>query len=349
MPLARLVTSIVTNSLFWSRISNHPADARIIAERVLEHIRKPIVIDSNELVLSVSIGIASSAPHYRRPEELLRDAETAMSLAKQNPTESCWIFDPTLHEKSIQRTKLGVELRRALETDEVLSVFPTHRIRHSGEITGAEAPRALASSDARSRLLHSSSFRLPRTAVSIVPLGLKVIRDASRQIVAWHRAGFEHLSVAVNVSARQFRDRHFVESVERVIKKRAIEPRALKVELTESTAADDPAAAVKVLEQLKSLGVQTLMDDFGTGYSSLNSSDPPSPRQAQDRSLVHHAGMQEVRMTLSSPRPSSFLRTIFGLGAIAEGVETEEQLVFLRDSELRRVSGLPLQSSRCSS
>jgi diguanylate cyclase (GGDEF)-like protein/PAS domain S-box-containing protein len=308
---------------------NDPADARVIAERILDDIRRPIVIDSNELVLSVSIGIASSAPHYTRPEEVLRDAETAMSLAKQNPTESCWIFDPTLHEKSIQRTKLGVELRRALETDELRPYFQPIVSVHSGEITGAEA---LVRWRHPTRGLVSPLEFIPAAEESglIVPLGLKVMRDASRQIVEWHRAGFEHLSVAVNVSARQFRDRHFVESVERVIHETGIEPRALKVELTESTAADDPAAAVKILEQLKSLGVQTLMDDFGTGYSSLNYlTRLPLDKLKIDRSFIMRVpGSAHDSLVTST---ILVLAHNLGLGAIAEGVETEEQLVFLRD------------------
>jgi diguanylate cyclase (GGDEF)-like protein/PAS domain S-box-containing protein len=306
-----------------------PADARVIADRILELVRKPIIVDSNELVLSVSIGIASSAPHYTRPEELLRDAETAMSLAKQNPTESCWIFDPTLREKSIQRTKLGVELRRALETDELCPYFQPIVSVHSGEITGAEA---LVRWRHPTRGLVSPLEFIPAAEESglIVPLGLKVMRDASRQIVEWHREGFGHLSVAVNVSARQFRDRHFVESVERVIQETGILPRALKIELTESTAADDPAAVVKILEHLKRLGIQTLMDDFGTGYSSLNYlTRLPLDKLKIDRSFIMRIpGSAHDSLVTST---ILVLAHNLGLGAIAEGVETEEQLAFLRD------------------
>jgi diguanylate cyclase (GGDEF)-like protein/PAS domain S-box-containing protein len=316
---------------------NDPADALSVSERILEHVHRPILVDNNELVLSVSIGIASSDPHYTRPEELLRDAETAMSLAKQSPTESCRIFDPRLHEKSVQRTRLGVELRRALETDELVPYFQPIVSVQTGEITGAEA---LVRWRHPTQGLVSPLEFIPAAEDSglIVPLGIKVMRESSRQAVRWHQAGFKHLTVAVNVSARQFRDRHFLESVEEVIRETRIPPTALKVELTESTAADDPDAVAKVLEQLKALGVQTLMDDFGTGYSSLNYlTRLPLDKLKIDRSFImripgsaHDSLVASTILVLSHN---------LGLGAIAEGVETEEQLQFLSALSCEEIQG----------
>lgn len=307
----------------------HPADARIIAERIAEHVQRPIPIGPNEVVLAVSIGIASSSTKYSHPEELLRDAETAMSLAKQCPTETCRIFDPTLHEKAIVRTLLGIELRRALETDELIPYYQPIVDVLTGQITGAEA---LVRWRHPTRGLVSPLEFIPAAEDSglIVPLGLKVMRDASRQIVSWHRQGYEHLTVAVNVSARQFRDGHFVESVQRVIEETGIVPRALKIELTESTAADDPAAVVNILEQLKKLGVQTLMDDFGTGYSSLGYlTRLPLDKLKIDRSFIMRIpGSAHDSLVAST---ILVLAHNLGMGVIAEGVETEEQLAFLRD------------------
>jgi diguanylate cyclase (GGDEF)-like protein/PAS domain S-box-containing protein len=316
---------------------NDPADALVVAERILEHVHRPIMVDGNELVISVSTGIASSAPHYTRPEELLRDAETAMTLAKQSPTESCRIFDPRLHEKSVQRTKLGVELRRALETDELVPYFQPIVSVQTGEITGAEA---LVRWRHPTQGLVSPLEFIPAAEDSglIVPLGIKVMRESSRQVVRWHEAGFENLTVAVNVSARQFRDRHFLESVEQVLAETRIPPTSLKVELTESTAADDPNAVAKILEHLKGLGVQTLMDDFGTGYSSLNYlTRLPLDKLKIDRSFImripgsaHDSLVTSTILVLSHN---------LGLGAIAEGVETEEQLQFLSALGCEEIQG----------
>jgi diguanylate cyclase (GGDEF)-like protein/PAS domain S-box-containing protein len=312
-------------------------DALTVSERILEQIHRPIVVENNELVLSVSIGVASSAPHYTRPEELLRDAETAMSLAKQSPTESCRLFDPRLHEKSVQRTRLGIDLRRALETDELIPYFQPIVSVQTGEISGAEA---LVRWRHPTQGLVSPLEFIPAAEESglIVPLGLKVMRESSRQVANWHRAGFKHLSVAVNVSARQFRDRHFVESVEQVLIETGIPPHALKVELTESTAADDPDAVAKILERLKSMGVQTLMDDFGTGYSSLNYlTRLPLDKLKIDRSFImripgsaHDSLVASTILVLSHN---------LGLGAIAEGVETEEQLKFLTALSCEEIQG----------
>lgn len=316
---------------------NDPADALNIAERILEHVQRPIVVDKTDLVLSVSIGIASSAPHYQRSEELLRDAETAMSLAKQSPTESCRLFDLHLHEKSVQRTRLGVDLRRALETNELIPYFQPIVSVETGEITGAEA---LVRWRHPTQGLVSPLEFIPAAEDSglIVPLGIKVMRESSRQVALWHQAGFKHLTVAVNVSARQFRDRHFVEAVEQVLVETGIPPIALKIELTESTAADDPDAVAKILERLKAMGVQTLMDDFGTGYSSLNYlTRLPLDKLKIDRSFImripgsaHDSLVTSTILVLSHN---------LGLGAIAEGVETEEQLQFLRALSCEEIQG----------
>jgi EAL domain-containing protein (putative c-di-GMP-specific phosphodiesterase class I) len=207
----------------------------------------------------------------------------------------------------------------------------------TGEITGAEA---LVRWRHPTQGLVSPLEFIPAAEESglIVPLGIKVMRESSRQVAHWHRAGFKHLSVAVNVSARQFRDRHFVESVEQVLIETGIPPHALKVELTESTAADDPDAVAKILERLKSMGVQTLMDDFGTGYSSLNYlTRLPLDKLKIDRSFImripgsaHDSLVASTILVLSHN---------LGLGAIAEGVETEEQLQFLTALSCEEIQG----------
>lgn len=314
-----------------------PSDARNVAERLLEHLRHPITIEGNEIVLSVSIGIASGTPQYNHPEELLRDAETAMNLAKQSPTESCRIFDPALHERALVRTKLGIELRRALETEELVAFYQPIVSVTMGTIAGAEA---LVRWRHPTRGLVSPLEFIPAAEESglIVPLGQRVLREACRQVVDWHRAGNKHLTVAVNVSLRQFRDHGFVASVQQVLAETGLVPSALKLELTESTAADDPNAVIRILEELKELGVQTLMDDFGTGYSSLSYlTSLPLDKLKIDRSFIMRIpGSSHDSLVAST---ILVLAHNLGLGVIAEGVETEAQLDFLRQLGCDEIQG----------
>jgi diguanylate cyclase (GGDEF)-like protein/PAS domain S-box-containing protein len=314
-----------------------PSDARNVAERLLEQLRRPIVIESNEIVLSVSVGIASGTARYERPEEFLRDAETAMNLAKQSPTESCRIFDPALHERALTRTKLGIELRRAIETEEIVAFYQPIVSLTKGIITGAEA---LVRWRHPSRGLVPPMEFIPAAEDSglIVPLGQRVLREACRQVAVWHAAGHAHLTVAVNVSLRQFRDRGFVDSVRDVLGETKIAPLALKLELTESTAADDPDAVVRIIEQLKQLGVQTLMDDFGTGYSSLSY----LTRLSLDKLKIDRSFIMRIPGSSHDSLVASSILVLahnLGLGVIAEGVETEAQLEFLRQLGCDEIQG----------
>ncbi|HEY5959369.1 MAG TPA: EAL domain-containing protein, partial [Polyangiaceae bacterium] len=316
---------------------NDPSDARSIAERLLELLRQPIQIDGNEIVLSVSIGIASATPSHEQPEALLRDAETAMNLAKQSPTESCRIFDPALHERALVRTRLGIELRRALETDEIVPFFQPIVSVKRGVITGAEA---LVRWRHPSRGLVSPLDFIPAAEESglIVPLGQRVLRESCRTAVTWGAYGQGELTVAVNVSLRQFRDRDFVESVRQILAETQLPPALLKLELTESTAADDPEAVARSLQELKELGVQTLMDDFGTGYSSLNY----LTRLSLDKLKIDRSFIMRIPGSLHDTQVASTILVLahnLGLGVIAEGVETEAQLDFLRQLGCEEIQG----------
>jgi len=304
-----------------------PSDACHIAERIQEHVRQPILLADAELVLRMSIGIASSRPHYDHPEELLRDAETAMELAKQDARESTRMFDAELHQRSVRRVQLGTELRRALSSREITVSYQPIISLSSRTIAGTEA---LARWDNPHRGSIPPLDFIPAAENSglIVSLGMRVLRDACRETRLFHERGFGDLTVAVNLSARQFRDPSLVRSVAEILEETGLLPRFLKLELTESTAADDPEQAICILSELKSLGIQILMDDFGTGYSSLSYLTRfPLDQLKIDRSFI-------ARIP-GSPHDTMVASTIvamahsLGFGVIAEGVETEEQLDFL--------------------
>lgn len=314
-----------------------PSDARHIAERILWFVHQPLAVHETEIVLSMSIGIASSQPHYEQAEEVLRDAETAMELAKEETGERCRMFDAELHHRSVRRVQLGTELRRAIDSPEItVSYQPIISL----------ATREVAGTEALARWRHPARGAVPPLDFIpaaehfglIVSLGMRVLHDACKQTRRLHEAGHRDLSIAVNVSARQFRDPMFVQSVAETLERTGLDARFLKLELTESTAADDPEQAIAILGELKALGVQILMDDFGTGYSSLSYLTRfPLDQLKIDRSFI-------ARIP-GSPHDTLVASTIvamahnLGFGVIAEGVETREQLSFLADLGCEQVQG----------
>ncbi len=314
-----------------------PSDACHIAERIQDHVRQPILLADAELVLRMSIGIASSRPHYEQPEELLRDAETAMELAKQDARESTRMFDAELHRRSVRRVQLGTELRRALSSREITVSYQPIISLGTRTIAGTEA---LARWDNPQRGSIPPLDFIPAAENSglIVSLGMRVLRDACLETRCIHERGFSDLTVAVNLSARQFRDPGLVRNVAEILEETGLHARFLKLELTESTAADDPEQAICILSELKSLGIQILMDDFGTGYSSLSYLTRfPLDQLKIDRSFI-------ARIP-GSPHDTMVASTIvamahsLGFGVIAEGVETREQLDFLTELGCEQAQG----------
>ena len=311
--------------------------AHRVAERILDAVGRPISVSGREVTLSMSVGIALGKPSYAAAEEVLRDAETAMERAKRTAGSSCHIFDPDLHQQAVDRLRVSFELRRAISQGEITVYYQPIVSVRSGEVTGAEA---------LARWRHPSSpalgpgdFILAAEEQGLIGiLGERVLQDACRQMHAWHRGGFPGRSISVNVSAQQFRDPKFVDTVASVVAQSELDPHFLKLELTESTAADDSEAlAVKLLE-LKTLGVDIMLDDFGTGYSSLSYLTRfPIDKLKIDRSFVQRAPTSGHDATIVSTIVA--MAHSLGYGVVAEGVETEEQLALLHSLGCEEMQG----------
>lgn len=313
------------------------ADARRVVERIQARVCEPIAIGQRQIVVTVSTGIAIVDPKYDSADDVLRDAETAMMEVKRNGGASCHFFDPTLHEAVVRKLNLANDLRRAIDDEElVLHYQPVVSLR-TGRITGLEA---------LVRWQHPSlGFLSPLEFISIaeengliVPLGNWVLCTACQQLKLWQHKGYDGLSMSVNVSPRQFRDEGFVRQVNAAVSQSQIEPQRLKLEVTETTAADDPNGAIGILTQLKRRGVEIMLDDFGTGYSSLNFLTRfPLDKLKIDRSFVRHvpgsAHDEAVATTIVAMGKS------LGFGLIAEGVETSEQLAFLHAIGCEEIQG----------
>ncbi|MGB8931489.1 MAG: EAL domain-containing protein [Anaeromyxobacteraceae bacterium] len=312
----------------------HPGDTLLVAERVLEALGHSITVDDHDVYVTSSIGVALGRPEHERPEQLLRDADIAMYQAKQKGKACTVVFDAAMHGDVVDRLELEADLRKAVERcDEFLMYYQPIFALPSRRLVGLEA--LVRWRHPRRGLLEASQFvSLAEESGAILPLGEWVLRTACAQLHAWkaRAAVLGQISMSVNVSGRQFRLPTVIETIQRIVRQEAIDPRQLAVEVTESVIMDDVTASTAKLAQLRDLGIQIHVDDFGTGYSSLSYLHRfPITAVKIDRSFVtglpSHTESEEVIKAIVSIAES------LGFDVVAEGVEVEahvERLQALR-------------------
>jgi len=300
-----------------------PDDALLVADRILGALTRSLTVDGNELFVTTSIGIAMGRLGHERPEQLLRDADIAMYQAKQKGKACVVVFDAAMHGDVVERLALEADLRKAVERcDEFLLHYQPIFALEDRRVVGLEA--LLRWRHPRRGLLEASEFiPLAEESGTIVPLGEWAIRAACAQLYAWRGVpALRDVTMSVNVSGCQFRQPEVVETIQRIARQEAIDPRRLAVEITESVIMDDVAASTAKLTQLRDLGIQIHVDDFGTGYSSLSYLHRfPITAVKIDRSFVSglptHTESEEVIRAIMSIAES------LGFDVIAEGVEGE--------------------------
>jgi diguanylate cyclase (GGDEF)-like protein/PAS domain S-box-containing protein len=300
-------------------------EATVIAGRLGQTVAAPVNLGGYEVFTSASIGIALCSSGLERPEYLLRNADVAMYRAKGNGASSYEVFDRTMHAQAMARLQLETDLRRALTRGEFRLRYQPIVSLKTGRITGVEA---LVRWDHPNRGLTSPGEFIPVAEETglIIPLGAWVLGEACRQLAAWRRE-FRHARIAlsVNLSAKQFGQADLVERIRGALRDAGLDPRHLKLEITESAVIDNAGGAGAMLAQLKELGIQVQMDDFGTGYSSLSSLHSlPLDGLKIDRSFVSR--MPENQATRQMVRTIALLARGLDLAVIAEGVETADQL-----------------------
>ena len=293
-----------------------------VAERIQETLKQPFDLDGQEFFTTASIGIAFSESGYDRPEDILRDADTAMYRAKANGKARHEVFDVNMHTRAMEALRLESELRRAIETDEIVPFFQPIVSLVNGEISGFEA---LARWRHPQRGLVSPVDFIPLAEETglIVPLGIRMLEQACEQICYWQKKYERPLTMSVNLWVKQFKQKNIIEKVSEIIDATELNPNDLRLEITESVLMDNPAAAAETLKELKALGVQLSIDDFGTGYSSLSYLHRfPFDVLKIDRSFVSRMntdkesrGIVKTIITLAQELEKS---------VIAEGVETKQ-------------------------
>ena len=307
-----------------------PSHATDVAERLLDELSHPFLVDEKELFSSMSIGIALSTLGYEHPEDYLRDADTAMYRAKALGKGRYVVFDANMRDLITQRLEIENDLRRALERREFRNYYQPIVSLECGTIVAFEA--LLRWQHPTRGLLEPADF-IPVAEENgmIRELGWWALAEACRQIAMWRtlHPSFATLSMSVNLSVKQFVDPTFGERLEVLLRDCNLPPGTLKLELTESSIMSDSTAAVALLSQFKALGVRLAIDDFGTGYSSLSYLHRfPLDTLKIDRSFIDaiRTGEMEESMIARTIMP---LAQHLGLEVVAEGVETEAQRAFL--------------------
>ena len=313
-----------------------PGDAQRVAQRVLEILTQPLRLDGCEVTVGAALGIAHVVPGAD-PEELVRRAGTAAEFARSQAGETMSVWSAQMDARAFERLTLENALRRALENGELRVHYQPRVDVRTGRFVGAEALL---------RWRHPTLGQVPplrfiplaEETGLIVPIGTWALREACLQNSRWQQEGLPPLRMAVNVSAVQFRRPDLFDTVVAALQAAHLEPRLLELELTESLLMEQPEQAVGVLDRLASTGVRLSIDDFGTGYSSLAYLKRfPIHALKIDRSFLHEL--------TSDPDDAAIATSILlmgrslGLEVVAEGVETRNQLAFLRALQCDEAQG----------
>jgi predicted signal transduction protein with EAL and GGDEF domain len=305
------------------------ACASRIVLRIQQELEQSFEIAGHEVFSSASIGIALSSSSYSRPEELLRDADTAMYRAKGEGRSRHAVFDPAMHQRAVAQLKIEAGLRGALRRQELELFYQPIVELASGRIVGAEA--LLRWHHPELGLLGPDAFLPSAEETGLIPqLGRWVLREACRQLRAWQRdlPGAAGLKMYVNLHALQFVQRLLAAQIEEVLAETGLCPASLGLEIVESALLRETAAAHETLRELRDLGLTLCIDDFGTGYSSLSYLHRfPVTTLKIDRSFV-----STIRGNARAPIVESVtsLAHSLRLDVVAEGVETEFQLATVR-------------------
>jgi diguanylate cyclase (GGDEF)-like protein/PAS domain S-box-containing protein len=305
-----------------------PEDAATVAEKILAAVQEPVTIGGLAVEISASVGIAIYPTDGIDPDSLLRNADSAMYRAKEAGRNTYQLCTDEMKRRATERLSLETRLRRAVQEDQLMLHYQPQISLTTGRIVGAEA--LIRWNDPERGLVHPSAFvPLAEESRLILPIGEWVLNAACRQMREWRDAGLDLERVSVNLSARQLQQQDFVEVVRRVLIESGIPGSALELEITETTAMQNADMTVEVLNELRQLGVAISIDDFGTGYSSLNYLKRfPISTVKIDGAFIHEVVTSESDAAIVSA-VISIARSL-DLQVIAEGVETEEQLAFLR-------------------
>jgi len=308
----------------------------ILLEQILQEVSKPITVEEHSLQITASLGISIFPEDGANADSLLKNADTAMYQAKKKGRNNFEFFTKDMDLQVRTRLELERGLRNALENDELFLQYQPKLNIQTNTIMGFEA--LIRWQHPKKGVIYPNDFiHIAEDTGLIITIGEWVMETACKQCLEWKRQGLPALPVAINLSTRQCKSLHFVKRIEAILKETGIDPGLVELEVTESMASEDPVEFLKVLGQLKELGVKLSIDDFGSGYSSLNYLRQfPIDYLKIDQSFIRE---------LHGKNESTIVQAIIALGhalnlqIVAEGVETREQLTQLKRDDCDNIQG----------
>ncbi|MGE3775056.1 MAG: putative bifunctional diguanylate cyclase/phosphodiesterase [Gammaproteobacteria bacterium] len=313
------------------------ADVEQIAQRIRESMQQPYTIGEQEFFITSSIGMAIHPADGDTPDMLLRHAELALAHAKRKGRDCAEFYNPQLNARAQARLAMETNLRQALGSDQLsLHYQPKLRV-DTGELVGMEA-LVRWQHPTLGRISPAEFIPIAEESGLILPLGEWILSEACRQLADWRRRGLGNLCCAVNLSAAQFRERNLPTTIARILRETGVDSSQLQLELTESLLMEDAGAAQTMLRSLRDLGLSLAVDDFGTGYSSLNY----LKRLPLDVLKIDQSFIRELR---EDSDDAAIVEAVIAmahslrLGVVAEGVELDHQLEFLRAHRCDEVQG----------
>lgn len=300
-----------------------------VAERLQKALTLPFNLNGHEVFTTVSIGIALSSTGYDRPEEVLRDADTAMYRAKMLGKARHEVFDKTMHAYAMNLLQMESDLRRAIERKEFILHYQPIVALETGTIAGFEALIRWQHPE-RGFVPPGDFISIAEETGLIIPIGQWVLEEACRQIHSWQEQfpQYPPLQISVNLSSKQFINPKLIDQIKEVMRETGVDPHSLKLEMTESMVMENFDTAIEMLQQLRKLGIELSIDDFGTGYSSLSYLHRfPISTLKIDRSFVSQ--MNDHSENAEIVRTILMLARSLKMNVVAEGVETIDQLTQL--------------------
>ena len=312
-------------------------DVAVISAKILRTLAQPLTVEGKEVFVTASIGIAMYPHDGEHGEGLLRNADVAMYRVKEHGRNNYRFYTPEMSHMALDRLDMEGNLRRALERDELEVYYQPIVSLATGGVVGAEA--LLRWKHPRIGMIPPSEFiPLAEETGLIIQIGDLVLHQVCHQIRAWRDAGLPPLHVAINISARQFRQEDLAGHVRSVLAETGLDGSALEFELTESMVMHDIENTLLTLRELKALGASLSLDDFGTGYSSLAYLKRfPIDTLKIDRSFVRDINSDSDDAAIAHAVIA--MAHSLGLQVVAEGVETETQLELLRTYHCDRFQG----------
>jgi diguanylate cyclase (GGDEF)-like protein/PAS domain S-box-containing protein len=310
----------------------------VLAKLVLDRLADPFSVQSHEVFMTASMGIAYYPKDAPNVIDLIRNADAALYHAKQSGGNVFSYYEPAMNEAAVERLMTKSKLKRSFERDELLVHYQPKYNLETGEVFGAEALVRWELPE-RGIILPSDFIPIAEETNLIIEIGEWVLDKVCEDFRFWQRSVSSPGRVSVNLSLKQLRQPNFTRRISSILRSYEVSPTSLELEITETTLMENPERTIKLLDQLYALGLHLAIDDFGTGYSSLSAMQQfPISTLKIDKSFVRHVS--------SNPDDATIVSTIIQMGrnlnmdVVAEGVETEDQLAFVQRLGCTYVQGL---------